>query len=109
MQSNQPADVTPLLLTQYSHSLSEKYLGKGPVSVSRPVAKSLTEGPMALYDTQNDPRVQYVVKIAGMVIDLTRLIQGQNEYIDILKRSTCTSFYNFKYCATFSGGGRRSC
>ena len=115
-----------------SHGLSEEYLGKGPVSVSRPVAKSLSEGPVAIYDTQDDPRVQYVeeakkegivsilsvpiyvrgvvigsmrvytsehwdftledvnfvqalAEIAGMVIDLTRLIQGQNEYIDILE------------------------
>ena len=115
-----------------SHGLSEEYIGKGPVSVSRPVAKSLAEGPMAIYDTQDDPRVQYVAEakregivsilsvpiyvrgevigamrvytsehwdftledvnfvqalaeIAGMVIDLTRLIQGQNEYIDILE------------------------
>jgi len=43
-----------------SHGLSEEYLAKGPVSMSRPVAKSLTEGPMAIYDTQDDPRVQYV-------------------------------------------------
>jgi GAF domain-containing protein len=115
-----------------SSGLSEKYLNKGPVSVSRPVAASLTEGPMAVYDSQEDPRVQYpeaakqegvvsilsvpiyvrggvigamrvytaehwdftledvnfvqaLAEIAGMVIDLTRLIQGQNEYIDILE------------------------
>jgi len=115
-----------------SNGLSEEYLGKGPVSVSRPVATSLTEGPMAVYDSQEDPRVQYpeaakkegvvsilsvpiyvrgevigamrvytsehwdftledvnfvqaLAEIAGMVIDLTRLIQGQNEYIDVLE------------------------
>ena len=115
-----------------SNGLSEDYLGKGPVSVSRPVAKSLAEGPMAIYDTQDDPRVQYpeaakkegivsmlsvpiyvrgevigamrvytsdhwdftledvsfvqaLAEIAGMAIDLTRLIQGQNEYIDVLE------------------------
>ena len=43
-----------------SHGLSEKYLGKGPVSVSRPISKSLAEEPVAIYDTQDDPRVQYV-------------------------------------------------
>lgn len=115
-----------------SNGLSDEYLEKGPVSVSRPVATSLTEGPMAVYDTQEDPRVQYpeaakkegvvsilsvpiyvrgevigamrvytsehwdftledvnfvqaLAEIAGMVIDLTRLIQGQNEYIDVLE------------------------
>lgn len=115
-----------------SHGLSGKYLGKGPVSVSRPISKSLAEEPVAIYDTQDDPRVQYakeakeegiasilsvpiyvrgvvigamrvytsehweftledvnfvqaLAEIAGTVIDLTRLIQGQNEYIDILE------------------------
>lgn len=115
-----------------SYGLSDEYLGKGPVSMSRPLAKVLTEGPTAIYDSQDDPRVQYVeeakkegivsilsvpiyvrgvvigamrvytsepweftledvnfvqalAEIAGMVIDLTRLIQGQNEYIDILE------------------------
>ena len=115
-----------------SHGLSEEYLDKGPVSASRPFAKSLTEGPVAIYDTQDDPRVQYVkeakkegivsilsvpiyvrgevigamrvytsehwdftledvnfvqalAEIAGTVIDLTRLIQGQNAYIDVLE------------------------
>ena len=115
-----------------SHGLSEAYLGKGPVSASRSFAKSLTEGPVAVYDVQDDPRVQYVeeakkegivsilsvpiyvrggvigamrvytsehwdftledvnfvqalAEIAGIVIDMTRLIQGQNEYIDILE------------------------
>ena len=29
--------------------------------------------------------VQALAEIAGMVIDLTRLIQGQNEYIDVLE------------------------
>ena len=115
-----------------SHGLSEAYLGKGPVRASRYVAKLLNEGPAAVYDTQDDPRVQYpaaakkegivsilsvpiyvrgvvigvlrvytsehweftledvnfvqaLAEIAGTVIDLTRLIQGQNEYIDILE------------------------
>ena len=29
--------------------------------------------------------VQALAEIAGLVIDLTRLIQGQHEYIDILE------------------------
>jgi signal transduction protein with GAF and PtsI domain len=115
-----------------SYGLSQAYLGKGPVSASRSVAKSLTEGPVAIFDIQDDPRIQYVAEakkegiasilsvpiyvrgdvigamrvytsepweftlddvnfvqalaeIAGIVIDLTRLIQGQNAYIDILE------------------------
>jgi len=125
-------DETNELELAAAHGLSEAYLGKGPVSASRSFDSSLTEGPVAVYDTQDDPRVQYVTEakkegivsilsvpiyvrgmvigalrvytsehwdftledvnfvqalaeIAGTVIDLTRLIQGQNEYIDILE------------------------
>ena len=115
-----------------SYGLSDAYLSKGPVSASRSVAKSLTEGPVAIYDVQDDPRGQYadeaqkegivsilsvpiyvrgtvigamrvytsehweftlddvnfvqaLAEIAGIVIDLTRLVEGQNAYIDILE------------------------
>jgi signal transduction protein with GAF and PtsI domain len=115
-----------------SCGLSDNYISKGPVSASRSVAKSLTEGPVAIYDVMDDPRVQYaeeaqkegiisilsvpiyvrgtvigamrvytaehweftlddvnfvqaLAEIAGIVIDLTRMIEGQNAYIDILE------------------------
>jgi len=115
-----------------SEGLSDAYLAKGPVSASRSVAKSLTDGPVAIYDVLEDPRVQYaqeakkegiasilsvpiyvrgavigamrvytserweftlndvnfvqaLAEIAGIVIDLTRLIEGQNAYIDVLE------------------------
>jgi len=115
-----------------SCGLSDGYISKGPVSASRSVAKSLSEGPVAIYDVMDDPRVQYaeaareegivsilsvpiyvrgtvigalrvytaehweftlddvnfvqaLAEIAGIVIDLTRMIEGQNAYIDILE------------------------
>lgn len=41
-----------------SFGLSEDYIGKGPLSVVRSIAMSL-EGPVAIYDITDDPRVQY--------------------------------------------------
>lgn len=42
-----------------SFGLSEHYIGKGPVSASRSIAHSLEEGPVAIYDVTDDPRIQY--------------------------------------------------
>jgi len=112
-----------------SCGLSEEYLNKGPVSSLHSIAKSLTEGPVAI--SEDDPRIQYAEaaksegiasilsvpiyvrgqiigamrvytsehweftledvnfvqalgQIAGILIDLSRLIQGQQEYIEVL-------------------------
>ena len=114
-----------------SCGLSEEYLNKGPVSSLNSISKSLTEGPVAIYDVTDDPRIQYAEaaksegiasilsvpiyvrgkiigamrvytsenweftledvnfvqalgQIAGILIDLSRLIQGQQEHIDVL-------------------------
>jgi GAF domain-containing protein len=114
-----------------SCGLSSEYLNKGPISSLRSISKSLTEGPVAIYDVADDPRIQYpdaakeegiasilsvpifvrgeiigamrvytaeyweatlqdvnfvqaLAQIAGILIDLSRLIQGQKEYIDVL-------------------------
>jgi signal transduction protein with GAF and PtsI domain len=42
-----------------SSGLSEDYIGKGPVSASRSIAHSLEEGPVAIHDVSDDPRIQY--------------------------------------------------
>ena len=42
-----------------SHGLSEEYLNKGPISSIRSIASSLREGPVAIYDVTDDPRIQY--------------------------------------------------
>jgi GAF domain-containing protein len=39
--------------------LSDEYLNKGPVSAIRSIASSLQEGPVAIYDVTDDPRIQY--------------------------------------------------
>lgn len=42
-----------------TYGLSEEYLNKGPVSAMRSIAQSLEEGPVAIYDVMDDPRIQY--------------------------------------------------
>jgi GAF domain-containing protein len=39
--------------------LSEEYINKGPVSALRSIAQSLEDGPVAIYDVTDDPRIQY--------------------------------------------------
>ena len=105
------------------------YLSKGPVSALRSIADSLEDGPIAVYDVSDDPRIQYpgaakkegiasilsvpimigdevigairaytsekweftlddvnfvqaLAQIAGILIEMTRLYQGQNEHIE---------------------------
>lgn len=42
-----------------SYGLSEEYLNKGPISSLKSIAASLEEGPVAVYDVTDDPRIQY--------------------------------------------------
>jgi len=42
-----------------SFGLSEEYINKGPLSAMRSIAASLDEGPVAIYDVGDDPRIQY--------------------------------------------------
>jgi GAF domain-containing protein len=42
-----------------SYGLSDEYINKGPVSALRSIALSLDEGPVAIYDVSDDPRIQY--------------------------------------------------
>jgi signal transduction protein with GAF and PtsI domain len=42
-----------------SFGLSKDYISKGPVSASRSITQSLAEGPVAIYDVSDDPRIQY--------------------------------------------------
>jgi signal transduction protein with GAF and PtsI domain len=114
-----------------SEGLSDDYLNKGPVSSLRSIAASLEDGPVAIYDVSDDPRIQYpeaaknegiasilsvpiyaggaiigamrvyteskweftlddvnfvqaLAQIAGIMVDMCRLYQGQQEYIDVL-------------------------
>lgn len=114
-----------------STGLSEEYLKKGAVSALRSIADSLNDGPVAVYDVSDDPRIQYptaakkegiasilsvpimvgdevigavrvyttekweftlddvnfvqaLAQIAGILIEMTRLYQGQKEHIEVL-------------------------
>ena len=42
-----------------SFGLSDEYINKGPLSALRSIAQSLDEGPVAIYDVMDDPRIQY--------------------------------------------------
>ena len=42
-----------------SFGLSDDYINKGPVSALRSIAVSLEDGPIAIYDVSDDPRIQY--------------------------------------------------
>mgnify|MGYP001828909954 CR=1 FL=1 len=42
-----------------SFGLSDEYLNKGPVSALHSIARSLEDGPVAIYDVMDDPRIQY--------------------------------------------------
>jgi signal transduction protein with GAF and PtsI domain len=42
-----------------SAGLSQTYLSKGPISAERSIAVSLKEGPVAISDVEDDPRLQY--------------------------------------------------
>ncbi len=114
-----------------SEGLSEAYLNKGMVSSLHSIADALNEGPVAVYDVGDDPRIQYpeaakaegiasilsvpimmgeaaigavrvytaekweftledvnfvqaLAQIAGILIEMSRLYKGQNEYIEVL-------------------------
>jgi GAF domain-containing protein len=42
-----------------SYGLSDEYLNKGPLSALHSIAQSLEDGPVAISDITNDPRLQY--------------------------------------------------
>jgi len=114
-----------------SEGLSSEYLDKGPISTLKSIAASLEEGPVAIHDVLDDPRIQYpedaesegvasilsvpiifrgdvmgalrvytaekceftledvnfvqaLAQIVGVLIEMCRLYQGQNQYIDVL-------------------------
>ena len=42
-----------------SYGLTDEYINKGPVSALSSISESLKEGPVAIYDVTDDPRIQY--------------------------------------------------
>ena len=48
----------PVQTTEYDDYI-HVYLKKGPLSSIRSIGQSLTDGPVAIYDVSDDPRIQY--------------------------------------------------
>lgn len=83
-----------------STGLSDEYLNKGAISALRSIAESLRDGPVAVYDAIDAVRVytaekweftlddvnfvQALAQIAGILIEMARLYQGQSEHIQAL-------------------------
>jgi len=42
-----------------SYGLSQEYLDKGPISALQSIAATFKDGPVAIYDVGDDPRIQY--------------------------------------------------
>ncbi|KPA11276.1 histidine kinase [Candidatus Magnetomorum sp. HK-1] len=42
-----------------SFGLSQNYINKGPISAMHSIAQALEDGPVAIYDVMDDPRIQY--------------------------------------------------
>jgi signal transduction protein with GAF and PtsI domain len=67
-----------------SYGLSDVYLNKGPLSALHSITKSLSDGPIAIYDTSSDPRLQYpeaaqkegIASILSVPIQLNKKIMG---------------------------------
>ena len=50
---------TNVLEVAASYGLSDEYINKGPLSAIQSIAASLKDGPVAIYDVSDDPRIQY--------------------------------------------------
>jgi signal transduction protein with GAF and PtsI domain len=42
-----------------TYGLSDEYINKGPLSALKSITAALSEGPVAIYDVADDPRMQY--------------------------------------------------
>jgi len=75
-----------------SFGLSADYLNKGPISALKSIADSLEEGPVAIHDVSDDPRIQYPeeaqkegiasilsvpIEVAGNVIGALRIYTSE--------------------------------
>ncbi len=75
------------LMLAGSHGLSEEYLDKGPVSALKSIAAALSEGPVAIYDVADDPRIQYpeAAKKEGIASIMSTPIVIHNNVIGALR------------------------
>ena len=70
-----------------STGLSSEYLNKGPISALHSIANSLEDGPVAVYDVSDDPRIQYpeAAKIEGIASILSAPILVSDEAIGAIR------------------------
>ena len=70
-----------------SYGLSDEYLNKGPVSALRSIAQSLKDGPVAIYDVKDDPRIQYPKEAEkeGIASILSVPIVGGGKIIGVMR------------------------
>lgn len=67
-----------------SYGLSDEYLNKGPLNSLQSIAKSLQDGPVAISDVANDPRLQYpleaqkegIASILSVPIQVNQKVMG---------------------------------
>jgi signal transduction protein with GAF and PtsI domain len=69
------------LVLAASSGLSQRYLNKGPLSARRSIAASLQEGPVAIFDVEDDPRLQYPLeaKVEGIssILSVPVILRGK--------------------------------
>jgi len=70
-----------------SYGLSDEYLNKGPLNSLQSIAKSLQDGPVAISDVANDPRLQYPLEAQkeGIASILSVPIQVNQKVIGALR------------------------
>jgi GAF domain-containing protein len=70
-----------------SFGLSDAYINKGPVSAIKSIAQSLEEGPTAIYDVTDDPRIQYpeAAKKEGIASILSVPVIGHGKLIGAMR------------------------
>ena len=70
-----------------SYGLSNEYLDKGPLSSLQSIAQTNQDGPIAIYDVTDDPRIQYPdeAKQEGIVSILSVPIVMRSKSIGILR------------------------
>ncbi|MBU1740349.1 MAG: GAF domain-containing protein [Proteobacteria bacterium] len=69
------------LIIAAASGLSQRYLKKGPISARKSIAASLRDGPVAIYDVEDDPRLQYPLeaKVEGIssILSVPVILRGR--------------------------------
>jgi signal transduction protein with GAF and PtsI domain len=70
-----------------SDGLSKEYVNKGPLSALKSIAESLVDGPVAIYDVSDDPRIQYpeAAEKEGIVSMLSVPIYVRGEIVGAMR------------------------